>query len=325
MKHNKPQHQSLSLKEVISSFKEKHGNFYNYDKVNYINNNEKVIIQCPKHGEFKQSPKDHKKGIGCIRCGFEKTKNSLKLTLNEFITRSKLRHNDKFDYSLVDLENNNTQAKVKIICPAHGIILQKAINHLKGFGCKKCDAQRIGNFSRKTHEQFIEKSISIHGDYYDYSKTIYTNSKNKVKIICKKHGEFIQQAKLHLRGNGCHQCSQSKGEKTISLWLNNNSIPFIHEKIFDDCVSPSGRPMKFDFYLVNQNMIIEFDGLQHYKPIDYFGGEVAFEKLKLYDKIKNEYCSSNHIKLIRIPHYLLENIHQILTNELSSIKCTPIF
>ena len=60
--------------------------------------------------------------------------------------------------------------------------------------------------NRKTKEQFIEKAIEIHGDKYDYSKVKYKNAKNKITIICKKHGEFNQEAGSHLLGSGCKKC-----------------------------------------------------------------------------------------------------------------------
>ena len=74
-------------------------------------------------------------------------------------------------------------------------------------------------------------------------------------------------------------------------------------------------PLPFDFYLHDYNVCIEYDGIQHFKPIEYFGGEEAFQKRQLNDKIKTEYCIDNHITLIRLPYTLSEDeIKNIVLN-----------
>jgi hypothetical protein len=59
---------------------------------------------------------------------------------------------------------------------------------------------------KKTQDQFIQEAKSIHNDFYNYSKVIYTKSCNKIIIICPKHGDFIQEANSHLQGHGCKKC-----------------------------------------------------------------------------------------------------------------------
>jgi very-short-patch-repair endonuclease len=76
------------------------------------------------------------------------------------------------------------------------------------------------------------------------------------------------------------------------------------------------KKLKFDFYLPNYNLCIEYDGRQHFEPIDFFGGEKNFEIIKKRDKIKNEYCLNNNIHLIRIPYNEYKNINSILHNEI---------
>lgn len=123
-----------------------------------------------------------------------------KLTKEEFVKRSNDAHNNKFDYSKV--EYINTATKVCIICPIHGEFWQFPRDHMNGRSCRKCSGT-----SPLTIDEFIEKSRKVHGDKYDYSKSVINGSnKTKIKIICPVHGEFEQRINDHLNGYGCKKC-----------------------------------------------------------------------------------------------------------------------
>lgn len=151
-----------------------------------------------------------------------------------------------------------------------------------------------------TQQEFIDKAIKIHGDKYDYSLVNYINNNTKVKIICKKHGIFEQKPNNHLSNNGCPVCKESKGEKEISKILEEKSINYIAQYKFIDCVNKISLP--FDFYLPDYNTCIEFDGIQHFKSIEYWGGSDGLKKRQNNDKIKNDYCLKNNIRLIRVKY-----------------------
>lgn len=152
-----------------------------------------------------------------------------------------------------------------------------------------------------TTEDFIGQAKKTHGNKYDYSKTEYIGANKKVKIRCKKHGEFKQTARQHTdRSYGCPSCKESKGEKIISEFLKENKIEFIRQKTFKNCKYKS--LLFFDFYLPLSNICIEYDGRQHYESIDFFGGEKGLKENVKRDKIKNKYCKNNNIKLIRIKY-----------------------
>lgn len=118
------------------------------------------------------------------------------------------------------------------------------------------------------------------------------------------------------QNQGCPMCSESKGEKTIRLYLEKNKIDFIQEYRFDDCKHKLQLP--FDFYIPSKNLCIEFDGKQHFEVNDYFGGEKEFKETQIRDKIKNDYCRENDINLLRIPYYEIDNIEDILDENLIS-------
>jgi hypothetical protein len=185
-----------------------HNEFYNYDKVNYINARTKIIIVCPKHGDFEQLPFNHLKGKGCKICGIEKVKEKLSKTSEIFIKELKEIYGDIYDYSLVEYKNYKTP--VKIICKEHGLYERRPTDLLYGRNCSECKPdikERIINIEDKNIE-FIEKCKSVWFDKYDYSLVEYTNSKLPVKIICKKHGIFEQTPNIHLRGSGCPKCKK---------------------------------------------------------------------------------------------------------------------
>lgn len=123
----------------------------------------------------------------------------------EFIQKAKEVHGDKYDYSKV--EYINTKTKVCIGCSIHGEFWQRPHDHLKGVGCPKCGIQKVTKALTCKTEKFIEKAKQVHGDEYDYSETEYgLNNKEKVSIICKKHGRFLQSPNSHLKGRGCPLC-----------------------------------------------------------------------------------------------------------------------
>lgn len=126
-----------------------------------------------------------------------------KLTIDEFIKKSKTVHEDKYDYSKVEYVNTHT--KVEIVCKKHGSFWQDPHNHLKGKGCPKC----VSNY-KLTQDDFIKKAIKRHGDFYDYSLVKYEKNTSKIEIICPLHGVFIQEANSHLQGHGCSKCALDK-------------------------------------------------------------------------------------------------------------------
>jgi hypothetical protein len=192
-------------KEFINKAIKVHGNKYDYSKVKYENNLKEVIIICKVHGDFLQLPKTHKRGNGCIECGREKTVNSKKSNTEDFIKKANIIHHNKYNYSKVIY--NKAIDKVIIICEVHGEFLQTPNTHLDGSGCYDCGKLTMAKKQSLTKDEFIEKSIKIHGNNYDYSKVEYINNNTNIIIICKEHGEFSQTPQSHLTGSRCYECS----------------------------------------------------------------------------------------------------------------------
>jgi very-short-patch-repair endonuclease len=296
----------IGIEEFKRRSKDKWGDKFDYSLVEYKSQYEKVKIICPIHGEFLQIPKSHMNGNGCSKCStdlnklkFTGIKKIDKLDLETIINR--LCKIYDYDYSECELEGKFLK---NIKCIEHGFFDKRLNNHLRqNQGCTKC-------FSNKLNiEEFIRRSNLVHFGKYDYSEALYLNSKTKIEIKCTEHGVFKQTPIKHLSEQGCPDCYSeisSKGEKYIREFLIENNIEFESQKIIP------GTKLRFDFYLKDKNIYIEYDGIQHFEPRSLFGGEDEFILQKKRDFLKNEYCLKNNIELIRISYKEFKNIKNIL-------------
>lgn len=301
----------ITTQNFISKAQKIHKRKYIYNKVKYISSKIPVCIVCPIHGEFMQTPRHHLEGHGCKLCANQNLRKSKAMSLEQFISRAKEVHSNKYEYSKTNYINAKT--KVIITCPIHGDFEQLSYHHLKGHGCPKCSFEKNANLKRSTTEQFIERAKNIHGDKYDYSKVEYTNNHTKVCIICPIHGEFWQTPSDHLNGRGCKECSVSHGEQHLIKVFKEYSIDFIYQyKIeIDNKINKSGIT-SIDFYLPVYNIFIEYNGIQHYIPQEYFGGQLKFEDYQIpRDNYVRNYCKSKGIKLIEIP-YQIKSYNEII-------------
>lgn len=291
----------LTTDQFIEKARKVHGDKYDYSKFNYETAIKKGIIICPEHGEFEQTPNNHLSGKGCPKCGRKIVENSKRLGLTTFIQRSNEIHNNKYDYSKFIYVNNSTKGIV--ICPKHGEFEITPANHLNGSNCPRCANENRSRLNSSNTEEFIQKAKEIHGNKYDYSKVKYTRAIDKVIIICLKHGEFEQDPHNHLSGKGCPKCNQSKGENFIEEYLIKNNIQYIpqYQININNDINPTGICC-IDFYIPHKNLFIEYNGIQHYVPLDYFGGKIKFERQQKRDEYVRNYCKENNIQLLEISY-----------------------
>jgi hypothetical protein len=301
MKNNKTE---LFIKKAIK----KHGDKYGYSKVDYKNPFIKIKIICLIHGVFLQAPTKHLSGQGCKKCGIINLSKIQASNTKEFIKKAKKVHGNLYNYSKVNYVNCKT--KVVITCKKHGKFLQTPNGHFRNGGCNKC-AQDASNESKMSNiKEFLKKAKKVHGNLYNYSKVIYERSSKPVIIICKKHGEFKQSPNAHLANKGCFMCKESTGERKIARFLNDNKINHIREAKFSECRHKV--QLKFDFYLLNYNCCIEYDGRQHFDKSTFYSHKL----IPIRDAIKTRFCRDNSINLIRISYKDFNKIEQILTESL---------
>lgn len=296
-------------------------------KDNYLELSDKEISDILKtHSEASVATK--RKRMGLVR---SKRKYSFKDVIDEF---------NKTNYILVSSEEDYVDAatnSLKYICPKHinkGI--QKiSLGHLKdGRGCYYCGREITESAHMIDLSDDEENKIMCENKGFIYVETIRENGYIYIKYICKKHPEIgIQKMR---KGNmkrdnivGCPYCFDtkkfkfSKGERRISEILDSLNITYIKQYIFENC--KDNRCLPFDFYVLDYNLCIEYDGQHHYYPVTFNGVSkeqaiINYKNTLKHDKIKNEYCENNNIKLLRIPFWEFNNIEVIIKEYLNNLE-----
>lgn len=302
----------VTLLDFVDKARNIHGDTYDYSHAEYQDAHTKTEIVCKKHGSFYQTPNDHLSGYGCPSCGYEIVSEKRTLSQEEFIKRVKEIYKDE-DYNYEKTTYVNALTDVIVTCPKHGDFNQNAHSFLQGHGCQRC------GYNTYTLSECIERFKEIHGNTYDYSKMIYYNVRTKVCIICPEHGEFWKRPREHFEGGGCPNCNISYGELKIRDWLLNNHIHFLQQHKFEKL--KINKSLKFDFYLPDKKVAIEYDGEQHFRPVRFNGVSLdraikIYEYNKVRDNVKNKFCKDNHILLLRIRYDYFKKIPDILSKSL---------
>ena len=287
--------------EFIEKAKEIHNNKYDYSKVEYVNAKTKVCIICPEHGKFWQTPNTHLKGHGCKKCGIKIIWEKIgRKTKDEFIKELEEKFGKIYKYDLVKWVNCHTKIKLiygdKIIeqTPTKFLSVKSPITY-----------ERVRNT-----EDFISKAKQVHGNRYDYSKTIYKGQNIPVTIICPEHGEFTIKPCYHLDGNGCRLCRISNLEMRVMQYLKDNKIKYEYQK-YPDFLSKGLSHQSLDFYLPDYKIAIECQGTQHFKNGGVY--QCLEENIKR-DIKKYKKCSENKIQVL---YYLDRHIKKksIINND----------
>ena len=306
----------LTIQELISRAQEVHGDKYDYSLVENEGLFVKNKIICKKCGNvFEMSFNNHvNQKQGCKLCSHR----SYSYSTDEWVSKAKEIHRDKYDYSKVAYKNKNT--KVCIICQEHGEFWMTPDKHVNSKqGCPKC----AKNHKLDT-DSFINKARLVHGNYYDYSKSVYKDTETKVCIICPIHGEFWQTPHGHLCGQGCPKCNEEKNVNEIKLlnYITNN----INHKVISQYKCDWLGEQSIDIFIPDINVGIEYQGIQHFKPVKYFGGIKKYEYMVSKDKEKFEKCKKNGIKLFyfsserHLPNDYIDYIYSNNNKLLEEIK-----
>lgn len=212
----------MSTEEFICASKELYGEKLDYDKVNYVACNKYVTLICKVHGEYKQMPQNHFKSMGCKQCYSE----TLCKSNEQFIEEARIKHNNKFDYSLCKYIKNNI--KVTIICPKHGEFKQTPQDHLKGNGCHRCNQSR-GEI--KIMEVLDQKKIVYNTQYrFKECKNInylpfdfYLPEHNLcIEFQGIDHFEMIERSKSYEKNLKNHQARQKADQIKRDFCLSNS-------------------------------------------------------------------------------------------------------
>lgn len=181
----------------------------------------------------------------------------------------------------------------------------------KGIRCPKC-----GDNIPMDESEFKKELKQVWGDTFTVLGK-YTKKHGKIKVRCNKCTfEWSPQARRLLEGHGCPECkNHSVGERLVKSYLDNKNIMYKHSFVLPN-------RLHLDFYLKSLGLAIEYDGIQHYQPREYFGGKTAFEDQIKRDRRKDKYCEDRGITLIRIPYTqnTYERVERFLDSKLGVIK-----
>ncbi|WMI31857.1 hypothetical protein GBBBJNDB_00154 [Pseudomonas phage Callisto] len=260
----------------------------------YIPTSDNITYRCTKHGIIVQKLSSRLKGHKCQKCSAER-KVSLD-NFNNWKTQCSKIHNNFYDYS-VSTDFTFLTKDVSIKCPIHGIFKQKANVHQSGHGCKQCSFEAIGHRLSYDTDSFIERSNNVHNNFYDYTKTIYTNIRDKVIITCPIHGDFNQIAYYHTAGHGCQKCDLDKvAETTYRSKAEIEIFDLVKSYCSDTIHSYNKFGFELDIYVPSKNLAIEYNGLYWHssKHIE------TDQKYKTYHLDKTTTCEQNNIQLLHI-------------------------
>lgn len=300
----------MTTEKFVEKAKKLFGDTCDYSNTVYVNMRTPIQFVCPKHGVMTQMPNQHLWGKGCPICNDGGRKST-----EQFIEDARRIHGDLYDYSLTEYVSR--AQNVKIICREHGIFEQLPSNHLKGSICPECAKLEGAEKNKISQEEFIRRAKEEHGDWYDYSETVYVSMESPITFRCPKHGYMTQIANNHVRGEGCPVCASSKGERRVYNWLKRHHVPFKSQYMLRGSEDGTANGRIFsDFFVPEANTIIEYNGIQHYVYDDYYGRDGRFEKQQRRDEDVRRICRERGINLIEIPYTDFDNISQILEDRL---------
>ncbi|MBM6686591.1 hypothetical protein H9X90_04935 [Faecalicatena contorta] len=293
----------------------KHGYTLVSNPSEYKNSYSIIEYICPKHGLQRIRWNNFKRGVGCAQCGNEKIAKKNRLTQEELTDI--VEHKSSTILLNPDDYIGNNISNLKFRCgKCNNIYTTSLCSFIENSGyCRKCGIIEQSK-SKRTSIGDVIKIIESKNNNKMVNPNEYKNTNQPISIRCGSCRKIFKQSlsnyrKSNLTGK-CPDCNEiSYGEYLIASCLDRYRISYNRQHPFHDCCDK--RPLPFDFYLPNYNLAIEFDGLQHMKPIY---GEDAFKTTKLHDAMKNNYCRWNDIDLLRIPYWERDNIEQILIDYL---------
>lgn len=220
----------------------------------------------------------------------------------------------------------NSHTKIDGYCKICGYVIHMFPYQLtSGVGCKMCISKINGLKLKKTQEQFIlevknkNPNIEIIGKYMGAQEPVECRC-----LLCSHIWNPIANNILSNKNYGCPQCNISHGEINISNYLKENNIKYTPQYRLSSLRGVGNKPLSYDFYLPNKKILIEFQGEQHERPINHFGGKKQFIIQQIHDIRKRKYAKSHGIRLITIWYNQINDIEEILDNYLNNLKLESV-
>ena len=222
-------------------------------------------------------------------------------SFERFVEKARKKHGDRYYYT--DYKQSHKDIIIQCrSCKKRGLwyhFKQKPKDHLYGRGCPQCAGTQ-----KLTGARVIRQFREVHGSLYDYSRVRYINNSTKVIIgcyACEEKGRekwFKKKPHDHKNGRGCVVCAGFRSEQIAHDVL--ISMGYKPTKCRPSWLTnpDTNRPLELDIYLPERNVAIEVQGLQHYQPLDFFGGQESFDALQERDDLKRKLCAENNVRLI---------------------------
>ena len=213
--------------------------------------------------------------------------------------------------------------KVLVECVTCGKQFRATPNSLKnGTGCMECFFKNLSKLKTKTHEEYIRQLYEINPNINVIGA--YAGSHEYLECECKICGNIwsTSTADSLLQGTGCPACHDSTLERKVKLYLDNLGIEYTISKTYDNLLGIGNKWLSYDFYIPHCNLLIECQGIQHEKPVDFFGGQIQFEKQKEHDRRKRKYAKSHNINLLEIWYY--EDVEEKLSNYFNNLNLESV-
>lgn len=284
----------------------------------YQNANTPITCQCNKCGyTWEANVRSLLNGSACPKCRYIIIQQKKRKTHEQFVQQMQELHPNLTVLS----EYKGDRIKVKCYCNIHKITFDNTPGRLiqNDYLCPKCVSEYRSKSQALSQTDFENRIKQTQPNVLVLSK--YKNSNSYIEVKCLVHNQMYKQlASSLLAGKcGCDKCIGSKGERLISKILSERQIKYLAQYSFDNCRNIA--PLKYDFYLPDYNCCIEYQGVQHYKPVQFGGisienAQKKFDEATLRDRIKVEYCAKNNIKLLCIPYWEYDNLEQYLDEHL---------
>lgn len=277
----------------------------------YIDARHKIEVRCIKHDfVWKGYPHNFTNGEGCKKCKSEKM-SARAMSHDEFV----LALSNISPYIEVLGRYENCDNRILVYCKNHDVTWTSIGSRLlSGCGCKKCGIEKVSASNRLSTSEVVDRlkninpNIVLVGDYY------VGNIKSTFKcLLCEN--EWSAYFSNVMAGTGCPACASSKGESAVKSYIESLGIEYFHQYSFSDCKNTI--VLRYDFYIPSLKIAIEYQGEQHYKPIDFAGKgmEWATERF-IYgqhtDEIKRKYCRANGIRLVEIKYDEIHRVSEII-------------
>lgn len=284
----------------------------------YQNAYSKLYFICSKHGQQCITYNSIKAGSWCIECGHDKGAKKIATPIDKVIKIVESKNNNKIINPEEYINFSTSNLLIRYGCC--GKVSTTSLNSLENSDglCYDCGQKKAKEHIKLSMEEVTKRINSVNNNKLLNPSEYIDNSTINLKILCGECNKNIFITSLanyeYNQKIRCGTCSQriSVPERTTRNILEKYDIKYLPEYKFKDCKDK--RPLPFDFYLPEYNILIELDGEHHYHPK---WGDEQLKYIQNHDKMKNEYCENNNITLIRIPFWEFDNLEKILIEKLN--------